>query len=633
MNAPRPLRLVAALTVAVLLAGCAAQKVHDEGLREIEAGRREAGIDALRRASEMDPDNLRYRLSYMAQRQALIETRLGRAEVAAAAGRDTDAAAEWTAVLALEPGNERAAAGLVRLEESRARAGRVQQAARAVEAGDLREADRLLEPLRVEAPRDREVQQLTARVAALRAESAAAPAAPSPLRRTVSLQLRDANLRMVFEALSRGNGLNIVVDRDVRAELKASIHVTDAPLEDAIDLILMQHQLARRMLNGNTLLVYPSNPAKLREYQELHVRSFQLSNADVKHVATVLRTLLKLRDVVVDEKTNSLVLREPAETLAVAEKIIAAQEFPEAEVMLELEVLEVSRNRLTELGVKWPQGVSLTTPSSASTLGALRALGSDDLLVSALSASVNLRLEDNDTNTLASPRIRVRSREKARVMIGDRVPIITNTLTPVTTGGSVVTGSVQYLDVGLKLDIEPQVHAESDVGIKLSLEVSNIAKEIPGPNGSLAYQIGTRSAQTSLRLRDGETQVLAGLLNDSERSSGAKVPGLGQLPVLGKLFGSERRDAGKTEIVLSITPRIVRPFAASSAANRDIRTGTEATVRSTPLTLEPVGRVRIETAPETATGGRMAPSLGVMPSAPTRRPPPRLPAATEGGEQ
>jgi general secretion pathway protein D len=197
----------------------------------------------------------------------------------------------------------------------------------------------------------------------------------------------------------------------------------------------------------------------------------------------------------------------------------------------------------------------------------------------------------------------------------------------------VVTGSVQYLDVGLKLDIEPQVHAEADVGIKLNLEVSNIAKEIPGPNGSLAYQIGTRSAQTSLRLRDGETQVLAGLLNDSERSSGSKVPGLGQLPVLGKLFGSERRDAGKTEIVLSITPRIVRPFGASSAVHRNVSTGTEATVRATPLNLEPVGRVSVEPAADGASAGRMSPALGTMPTAPTRRPSARIPTPDAGGGQ
>ena len=175
--------------------------------------------------------------------------------------------------------------------------------------------------------------------------------------------------------------------------------------------------------------------------------------------------------------------------------------------------------------------------------------------------------------------------------------MITNTVTPVTTGGAVVTGSVQYLDVGLKLEIEPQVHAESDVGIKLNLEVSNIVKEIGGPNGSLAYQIGTRSAQTSLRLRDGETQILAGLISDADRASSVKVPGAGQLPLLDRLFGSQRRNLNKTEIVLAVTPRIVRPFAITDPLQQSIVSGTEATLRATPLSVDGIGALSLPEGP------------------------------------
>ncbi len=126
------------------------------------------------------------------------------------------------------------------------------------------------------------------------------------------------------------------------------------------------------------------------------------------------------------------------------------------------------------------------------------------------------------------------------------------------TGAGVVTGSVQYQDVGLKLEFEPQVYSDQEVGIRISLEVSNIVKEIPGPNGSLAYQIGTRNAQTVVRLRDGETQILAGLISAEDRNASARIPGLGHLPMVGKLFGNNSGNNNKTEIVLSITPRIVR---------------------------------------------------------------------------
>ena len=157
--------------------------------------------------------------------------------------------------------------------------------------------------------------------------------------------------------------------------------------------------------------------------------------------------------------------------------------------------------------------------------------GINDLLASSLSATLNLKLEDGDTNVLASPRIRVRNREKAKIMIGSRVPVITNAVTPVSTGTPVITGSVQYLDVGLKLEVEPDIHLDNEVVIKVGLDVSSIIREVPNTqSGTLAYEVGTRNASTVLRLKDGETQILAGLISDEDRKTASKMPGLGQIP-------------------------------------------------------------------------------------------------------
>ena len=174
----------------------------------------------------------------------------------------------------------------------------------------------------------------------------------------------------------------------------------------------------------------------------------------------------------------------------------------------------------------------------------LRKLNGISIVTSpALSVTLNLMLQDGDTNLLASPRIRARNREKAKIMIGDRVPVITNAVTPVSTGSPVVTGNVQYLDVGLKLEVEPDIHLDNEVAIKIGLEVSSIVKEVPNAvSGTLAYQVGTRNATTVLRLKDGETQILAGLISDEDRNSASKVPGLGQLPLLGRLFSSHKDD-------------------------------------------------------------------------------------------
>jgi len=175
---------------------------------------------------------------------------------------------------------------------------------------------------------------------------------------------------------------------------------------------------------------------------------------------------------------------------------------------------------------------------------------------------------------LANPRIRVKNKEKARVHIGDRVPVITTTAAA--TGGF-VSESVNYLDVGLKLEVEPQIHLEDEVGIKVGLEVSNIAREIRtvGSN-TLTYQIGTRNAATVLRLRDGETQILAGLISDEDRRSASRVPGLGDLPVIGRLFSQTRENITKTEIVLLITPRVVRTLARPEVRAIEFAAGTEA---------------------------------------------------------
>ncbi|GGC56524.1 hypothetical protein GCM10011400_50220 [Paraburkholderia caffeinilytica] len=417
-------------------------------------------------------------------------------------------------------------------------------------------------------------------------------AASSIMRTPITLQFRDANVRMVFEALSRTSGLNVIFDRDVRADLKTTIFVTNASLQDTVDMILMQNQLDKKQLNANTLFIYPATPAKQLEYQELKVRTFQLSNVEAKQVQSLLKSLLKIKEVVIDERANTVTIRGTPDTIKVAEEMIAAQDLPEPEVMLEVEVLEVSHERLSNLGIEWPNSFTMSTPSTVDTWGALHHLPLNALNVSGLSATANFKLTDTDANLLASPRIRTRNKEKARILIGDKLPVISSSSTPSTSGPS-YTQMIQYIDVGIKLEVEPQVYRDGDVGIKLNLEVSNITNTIQSGNSqtglsSLAYQIGTRSASTSLRLRDGESQIMGGLISDQDRKSADKVPGLGQLPVLGRLFSDHNGDHVKTEIVLQITPHIVRPQLAADVDTQEVWSGTDVNVHADQLRLDPV---------------------------------------------
>jgi general secretion pathway protein D len=591
-------KLLFASVLALLLVGCAGQQLHREGLALVDEGRVEEGLTKLSQAVEEAPRNTRYRADLLRTREMTLTRLLAAANSARAAGRFDAAQAVYARMLAIDPGNSRARLGLETLDMDKRHTLALNEAEAALQEDAFDAAHAALAPVLLENPDNRRAQLLQRRVREGEAKlRLAEPTLRARFTKPVTLQFRDANLKMVFEALSRTTGINVLLDRDVRPDLKTSIFVKDVSVEDTIDLILLQNQLEKKVISDNTVFIYPRSPAKLKDYQDLKVRSFHLTNADPKQMLTMIKTLLKTKDIFIHEKTNSIVMRDTPDAIRLAEKMVADQDTAEPEVMLEVDVLEISRARASELGIRFPQSFSVATPDSVDTLDDLRGLSSGALLVSPLSATLNLRLEDTDTNVLASPRIRVRNREKAKVMIGSRVPVITNAVTPVSTGTPVVTGSVQYLDVGLKLEVEPDIHLDNEVVIKVGLDVSSIIKEVPNEqSGTLAYEVGTRNAATVLRLRDGETQILAGLISDEDRKVASKVPGLGQMPLLGRLFSNHKNDGTKTEIVLSITPHIVGSGRLRDAGEVEYWSGTEASLRSSPFSMRPMGQIAVTTA-------------------------------------
>jgi general secretion pathway protein D len=589
-------RPLAMLLIAGALAGCAAQRYNERGQRQIEDGHIEQGLQNLHRASLLEPDNLRYRLDYMDHLNDENKKLIQRGEALRISGEFDEARDYFLTALKFDPSNERARRGIADVERDVRHAAILSEAETLFAAGKLDAARERLKMVELSDPSNKRGRELMRKIDdeldKQRRAKEAVIISQSILKKPVTLQFRDANLRMVFEALSRTTGLNVIFDRDVRADLKTTIFVRDGSIEDTVDLILLQSQLEKKTLNANTMFIYPATPTKQKEYQELKVRTFQISNGDPKYIQSMLKTVLKIKEIQVDEHSGTLVLRDTPEALAVAARVIAAHDLAAAEVMLEVEVLEISRDKLSNLGIVWPDNFSLSTPTDAAggalTFGALKNLTGNQLLTTPLQATLNMKLQNTDANLLASPRIRVRDNEKAKILIGDKVPIITNTVTPLSTGSPVVTGSVQYIDVGIKLEALPHTYPEGDVSILLNLEVSNIVKEIVGPAGSLAYQIGTRMVSTTLRLHDGQTQILGGLISDSDRNTASKIPGIGQLPILGRLFSNNNGDRTKTEIVLSITPRILRARAVAEDSMADVWSGTEGTIRENPLRLDPI---------------------------------------------
>jgi general secretion pathway protein D len=577
--------LLALLAGALLAAACATIKtdpVVEESRQLVDAGRGEEALVLLDKQAREHPEDRTFRSEYFRVRDLLIAQWLGQAEKLRSAGQFGAAADQYRRVLKYDAESVRARNGLSQLEIDGRNRAVLTEVDGLIKAEKYREAEEKLAPLLAENRGNREAQRLQRQIEEKTAKPAAAQLKIAAIK-PISIELRDIPVRSVFEVIGRAANINFMFDKDVKTDQKTTVVVRDAKVEEVIRLVLTSNQLDYKVLNETTALVFPNTPQKQRDYQELVVKSFYLANADVKQTANMIRTILKTRDVFIDEKLGLLVMRDSPKAVRLAEKLIASQDLAEPEVMLDVEVLEVGTNRLLDLGLRYPDSVALGVQGAAGVPGQISLpeyLGRNSGLVRLSSNDplflLNLRQQDGRTNLLANPRIRVKNKEKARVHIGDRVPVITTTAA---VAGGFVSESVSYLDVGLKLEVEPIVYLEDDVGINIGLEVSNIVKEVRGASGNtLTYQIGTRNASTVLRLHDGETQVLAGLINDEDRRTAARVPGLGDMPVVGRLFSQTSDTRNKTEIVLLLTPHVVRSIQPPGARTTEFSAGTETSV-------------------------------------------------------
>ena len=552
-----------AVFILLTLPGCGGESLSREGRGLIKDGRVEEGLDRMREAARSDPRDYSLRTGLIEQREKVVFELLTSADADLTAGRTATAEETFQRVLAMHPENPRAQAGLEAVARARRHRAEVSRAIEADSKGQAELALDLLYKVLAENP-----EMLGAREARREIQSKrfrqiiSAPQLKSRYTQPISLEFRETGLRQVFDALAKGSGLNFIFDKEVRPDIRVSISVRDVLIENAIALLLEPNQLAGKVLNDNTLMIYPATAPKIREYQDLVIRSFYLENADVKQTQNMIKTMLKTKDTFIDEKLNLLVIRDTPDVIRLAENLISVQDHAEPEVMLEVEVMEILRSQLSQLGVQFPDKFAINSNG----------------IIGSYTGELNLKREVGTSNLLSNPRIRVRNREKAKILIGNRIPVISSVVTPSSTT-PVITDTIQYLDVGLKLEIEPNIHLDGGVMIKMNLEVSTLGDQVTSKNGTIAFRVGTRNASTVLQLKDGETQTLMGLIQDDEIEKAARLPGLGDIPVLGRLFSNTRTDGQKTEIVLSITPRIVRNIPRPPMDIAAVWSGTEAAFR------------------------------------------------------
>lgn len=535
------------------------------------------------------------------QNKAITEL-LKEADAAKKTGDLDQAFSLFSRVVALDENNLIAKSALKEFERDKEHIALVEDARKKMEQAKLDAAHTIVRKVLMENPKQQDALLLAHDIKEKRGLTRSEPPKlKPPFEKPVSLELRDANIKVVFEALSRSTGINFILDKDIRPDTKATVFIKQAKIEDAIDMVLSSNGLQKKALSETSALVFPSLPQKVKDYQELMIHSFYLTNTTAKQTGAMLKTILKSKDIYIDDRLNMIVIRDTPEVIRIAEKLIAANDMADPEVMLEIEVLEVNRSRLQELGLGYPSQISInnqiqlnnSTATATGVVGtnttfvdrpltilSLQNLGAGSLSVSP-NPAINFRKVIGDVNLLSNPRIRVRNNEKAKILVGDKVPIITSN---VTGAAATVTESVQYVDVGLKLDVEPRITLDDFVNIKVGLEVSSLGERTVTRSGSTVYTIGTRNANTILRLKNGETQILAGLISDDERKSSTGLPGLADLPLLGRLFKNQENRKNKTEIVLSITPHVLGNISRPDAEITEYWSGTDATINDRPQT-------------------------------------------------
>lgn len=417
-------------------------------------------------------------------------------------------------------------------------------------------------------------------------------------RAPLTLRFQNTKLREVFEVLARAEGINLIFDKEVKGDEAITIFIKDTPADEALNLIITTNGLSSRRIGPDTLLVFPNNKQKQDLYEDMVVRTFYLSNAKAKEMVNVVRTLLEMKHIYVNDQINALVIRDRPQKIHLAEKIILANDRREPEVLLEVEVLEVDHSKMLKYGVDFAKQLtaSLVGPGGQAgsfTFQQLTSLGSGSYAFTLPgTVTIDFLKQEADAKTLAAPKLRVINNKTAKINVGDKQPILLSTSNVLpgqaATGAIPVTStvtSIEFKDTGVKLTVEPNIQLMNEVTLKLQIEVTSLGEQVqlqasPPIN---QFKFGSRTAETTLNLKDGETVVLGGLLQDTEKKQRNTVPWLGDLPILRYFLSHIETTEVTTEVVLTITPHIIRGVTTPAVDAQVFWSGTASSFTTEPL--------------------------------------------------
>ena len=552
-----------AVLLALLMAGCATSSAFRAGEKAERRRDYDEAVLEYSRALKNDPDNIHYRKSMERARLRASESHALNGRRLLSRGLYKDALDEFRLALDLNPESSTLGRDIEEVERMQ----RGNAAGPSVQVLKDRVRERSLPGLDL------------------------GPAANEPL----GLSFRGASLRETYLALGRAAGVNFVFDPQFQDQI-ISIDLRDVPFEQALTALGSVGRTFHRVLDARVVNVIPDTPAKRRDNEQQVVRTFFLSNADLKETIDLLRIVLGARRVAPLPGSNALTINDVPDKVAAAERIINIVDKQRAEVMVEVEILEVNRTRLKEYGIEITSGIvggiaGAIFPSQTVTEVIRDASGNpvftqdrpvtlsdnpykpENLIVTNLPGVIyRLMQQDTSSRLIANPQLRTAEGQTAQARFGDQVPVPVTIFSPIATGGvpqQPVT-SFEYKNVGVNIDITPRVHHDGEVTLGLKLEISSLG---PLFQGNPTFR--SRTVNSTIRLRDGETNVLAGLISDEERTSLSGLPGLTSVPILGKLFSRNRTEVQETDIVMTLTPHIVRQTTLTEEDLRSFAVGVE----------------------------------------------------------
>lgn len=451
---------------------------------------------------------------------------------------------------------------------------------------------------------------------------------PQGIELPSSVVFSSESSRAVFSALGQLGGISVVFDAQFR-DTPFSGDLRGMTFDTALAAVAASTSNFFRVTAPGTVTIIPDTPAKRREYEEEIIRTFYLSNADVAETIDLLRLVVDMRRLAPVTATNAISIKDTPERIDAAARLIRAIDKARAEVVIEVQLLEVDRQTMREYGLRFASagdnsdisgGESAVVNSAGDSADGLglsiddvgRVSGSSLFLANPTSLLVRLLETNASTRILANPQLRTSDGVAAEAHFGERVPVPVTTFTPIAAGGisqQPIT-SFNYEEIGVNIDITPRIHHNDEVSLALEVEISNIS----GTGYGNLPQFGSRSIITMIRLRDGETNILAGLIRDDQRETLGGIPGLSSIPILGRLFGRTRTDTQETDIILTLKPHIIRGLALEEDDLRPFRVGANTAAGAAPR----AGAVPSNPPQPQPRAGRPLPGLPGLPGGPQR---------------